>query len=57
MRSEKPLVTPLQSIPSLSDPSLDRERILSFLVQTCIGIRWVDLPSLRDRLSLLHIPE
>ena len=49
MRSEKPLVTPLQSIPSLSDPSLDRERILSFLVQTCIGIRWVDLPSLHVR--------
>jgi len=34
------------SILSPSDHSLNHERVSTFLVQTRIGIRWVDLPSL-----------
>ena len=57
MRSEKSLEFLSPTIPSLSDPSWDRERVSTFLVQTRIGIRLEDLPSLHVRWSHPHIPE
>ena len=56
-RFGKPLVNLLPSILSHTDPSWDHERVSTSPVQPHIDIRWVVVPSLRDRLSLLHIPE
>ena len=57
MRSEKPLESLSPTIPSLSDPSWDHERVSTSLVQTHIETRWVDLLFLHVRWSLLHISE
>ena len=56
-RFGKPLVSLFPANPSLSDPSWDYEHVSTSLVQTRIGIRWVDLPSLHVRWSHPHIPE
>ena len=56
-RFGKPLVSLFPANPSLSDPSWDYEHVSTSLVQTRIGIRWEDIPSLHVRWSLLNIPK